>query len=231
MHIRKLTEMSSVRNRWHEKKGRYPNESDVERMFASFVPAQLAVLHKYTRMIPGAVETVNELQKVRKLKIGSTTGFTTPMVDILKKAATEQGYTPDVYVAADEVPQARPFPFMVMLNAIRMNVSPIAAIVKVQRPRVHEAASSRTARLDFESDADTDTDTVIALSRMFRSMTHRTACWRASRPGAGRSASLARATTVRRANCSSAGNSKDASFKPQSAHSHSLFCCFRVQWA
>jgi phosphonoacetaldehyde hydrolase len=87
-------------------------------------------------MIPGAVATVNELQKVRKLKIGSTTGFTTPMVDILKKAASAQGYNPDSTVAADEVPQARPFPFMVWQNAIRLNVSPIAAIVKV-RHSVH----------------------------------------------------------------------------------------------
>src|SRR5437868_3686651 len=53
------------------------------------------------------------------------------MVEIIKKAAAAKGYEPDVYVAADEVPQARPFPFMVWLNAIRLNVSPIAAIVKV----------------------------------------------------------------------------------------------------
>ncbi len=42
------------------------------------------------------------------------------------------GYTPDVYVAADEVPSARPYPFMVWLNAIRLGISPISAIVKVQ---------------------------------------------------------------------------------------------------
>lgn len=120
-----------MRARWHEKHGRYPDEQDVERMFQAFVPMQLAVLPKYTEMIPGAVETVRELQKVRQLKIGSTTGFTNEMVAVLKEAATKQGYTPDCYVAADEVPQARPFPFMVWLNAIRLNVSPIAAIVKV----------------------------------------------------------------------------------------------------
>ena len=131
VHIRKLTQIPSVRNRWFEKHGAYPTEHDVEKMFEMFVPAQLAVLPKYTDMIPGAVETVNELQKNRGLKIGSTTGFTGVMVDVLKKAATAQGYTPDVYVAADEVPQARPFPFMVWLNAIRLNVSPISAIVKV----------------------------------------------------------------------------------------------------
>lgn len=131
VHIQKITQQSGVRARWYAKYGRYPDESDVDRMFATFVPLQLACLNKYTKMIPGAVETVNELQSVRGLKIGSTTGFTTPMVEILKTAASEQGYTPDCYVAADEVPQARPFPFMVWLNAIRLNVSPIGAIVKV----------------------------------------------------------------------------------------------------
>lgn len=114
VHIRKLTQLPSVRERWKAKHGRYPNEEDVEAMFKDFVPMQLAVLPKYTGMISGAVATVDELQKKRGLKIGSTTGFTTPMVDILKKAASEQGYTPDCYVAADEVPQARPFPFMVI---------------------------------------------------------------------------------------------------------------------
>lgn len=131
VHIRKITQLNSVRDRWKEKKGKYPDESDVERMFETFVPLQLQCLSKYTDMIPGAVDTVRELQHTRGLKIGSTTGFTMAMVDILKKAAAKQGYEPDVYVAADEVPQARPFPFMVWLNAIRLNVSPIAAIVKV----------------------------------------------------------------------------------------------------
>lgn len=131
VHIRKITELSSVRRRWHEKHGSYPNEVDVERMFRSFVPQQLACLDEYSTMITGAVETVNELQKVRGLKIGSTTGFNGEMVDKLKVAAAKAGYKPDCYVAADEVPQARPYPFMVWSNCIKLNVHPIAAIVKV----------------------------------------------------------------------------------------------------
>jgi phosphonoacetaldehyde hydrolase len=84
VHIRKITQMPSVRARWLEKFGRNPTEEDVEKMFELFVPLQLACLDRYTDMIPGAVQTVDELQKKRGLKIGSTTGFTTPMVDILK---------------------------------------------------------------------------------------------------------------------------------------------------
>jgi len=131
VHIRKITHLEGVRERWKSKFGRYPNEDDVERMFKNFVPLQIKVLPEYTDMITGAVETVKELQVNRGLKIGSTTGFTTPMVQILKEAAAKKGYKPDVYVAADEVPQARPFPYMVWLNAIRLDVSPISAIVKV----------------------------------------------------------------------------------------------------
>jgi phosphonoacetaldehyde hydrolase len=131
VHIRKVTEMPSVRERWFKVHGRFPNEEDVERMFKNFVPVQLSCLERYSTLISGALETINELQKKRNIKIGSTTGFTTPMLDILKVAAEKQGYRPDAAVAADEVPQARPFPFMIWENAIRLDVSPISSIVKV----------------------------------------------------------------------------------------------------
>ena len=82
-------------------------------------------------MIDGAVETVNYIQKEMGMKIGSTTGFTTAMVDILKEIAKEAGYVPDAYVAADEVPQARPYPYMVWSNCIKLDVNPIQAVLKV----------------------------------------------------------------------------------------------------
>ena len=82
-------------------------------------------------MIDGAVETVQHLQKDLGLKIGSTTGFTRAMVDILKEIAAEAGYVPDCYVAADEVPQARPYPYMVWMNCVKMDINPIQAVIKV----------------------------------------------------------------------------------------------------
>ncbi len=82
-------------------------------------------------MIDGAVETTSYIQKDLGLKIGSTTGFTSEMVDILKNVAAEAGYVPDCYVAADQVPQARPYPYMVWANCIKLDVNPIQAVVKV----------------------------------------------------------------------------------------------------
>ena len=131
VHIQKVTQLESVRKRWFDRYGLFPTEDDIQRMYENFIPMQLASLEKYATMITGAVNTVNLLREEFNLKIGSTTGFTSSMVDVLKGPATKQGYTPDCYVAADEVPQARPFPYMVWLNAIRLDVNPIEAIVKV----------------------------------------------------------------------------------------------------
>lgn len=131
VHIRKITQIESVRKRWFDKFGRYPNEEDVERMFENFVPLQLACLDDYSEMIDGAVETVKYLQNEMNLKIGSSTGFTTAMVDVLKVIAAKSGYVPDAIVAADEVPQARPYPYMVWLNCLKLDINPIQAVVKV----------------------------------------------------------------------------------------------------
>jgi len=64
---------------------------------------KLEVLEDYSAMIEGAVDTIKYIQEEMKLKVGSSTGFTSPMVDILKRVAAKQGYFPDAIVAADEV--------------------------------------------------------------------------------------------------------------------------------
>ncbi|XP_066286038.1 phosphonoacetaldehyde hydrolase-like isoform X1 [Branchiostoma lanceolatum] len=130
VHIQRVLENESVRGRWIQKHGGPPTEEDVDRMYANFVPMQLSVMKNYSTMIPGAVETVNHLRE-KGMKIGSTTGYTTPILDDLKPVAAKQGYEPDFYAAADMVPQARPCPYMVWLNAIKLDVHPIEAVVKV----------------------------------------------------------------------------------------------------
>ncbi|KAH3750713.1 phosphonoacetaldehyde hydrolase-like [Dreissena polymorpha] len=132
LHIKAITEIPEVRERWRSVYGKDPNQGDVDNMFRDFVPLQLACLHKYTTLIPGTVEAVNALKNEFGLKIGSTTGFTRPMVDILLKEAIKQGFKPDCTVAGDEVVHgARPRPFMVYRNLDLLDITPIQAVVKV----------------------------------------------------------------------------------------------------
>lgn len=132
LHIKAITEIPEVRDRWHSVYGKYPDQGDVDNMFRDFVPMQLACLRKYTDLIPGTKETVNTLRSEFGLKIGSTTGFLKNMVDILLEDAKKQGYQPDASVAGDEVLNgARPKPFMVYRNMDLLDVHPIQSVVKV----------------------------------------------------------------------------------------------------
>jgi len=132
LHIKAITEIPEVRQRWTQKYGKPPTQEDVDKMFRDFIPMQLECLPKYTGLIPGAAETVHYLRSQFNVKIGSTTGFTKDMVEVLLADAKKQGYVPDASVAGDEVIHgARPKPFMVYRNLDLLDVHPIQSVIKV----------------------------------------------------------------------------------------------------
>jgi phosphonoacetaldehyde hydrolase len=130
VHIRAITKMERVANAWEKEYGHQPTETDVEAMFSDFIPLQLDCLGTYADLIPGTLDAVAAFRK-RGLKIGSTTGYTREMMDILQKEAKTRGYNPDVTVSATEVPSARPEPWMCLENAKRLGIYPMEAIVKI----------------------------------------------------------------------------------------------------
>ena len=131
-HINEITKIPSVRERWNKIHNRYPDDNDVDNMFKEFVPMQIDCLSYYSDMLPGVVDVVDSLRNDYNLKIGSTTGFTKDMVDVLLEESAKQGYVPDSSVAGDEVLHgARPGPHMVYKNMDNLGVNQIEAVVKV----------------------------------------------------------------------------------------------------
>ena len=112
-----------------EKYGRAWTEEDVDRIYAASVPALMAVLKDYCEPIPGVVETVAELRRMG-LKIGSTTGYTKEMMDIVAPGAAARGYAPDSLVTPDETGAGRPAPYMIFRNMEKLGVYPPANVVK-----------------------------------------------------------------------------------------------------
>ncbi|MFZ0890344.1 MAG: phosphonoacetaldehyde hydrolase [Candidatus Binataceae bacterium] len=129
-HIRKILSIPAVSDAWRARFGHPPAEADVEGVFADFVPLQLACLAEHCAVIDGVVGTVARLRR-RGLRIGSTTGYTREILDLLMRYAAEQGYQPDCAITPDEVGGGRPHPWMIFENAIRLQVEPLAAIVKI----------------------------------------------------------------------------------------------------
>ncbi|MGA2737190.1 MAG: phosphonoacetaldehyde hydrolase [Bryobacteraceae bacterium] len=112
------------------KTGRAPDEGDVENLFAAFIPMQMDCLAAYSDVIPGVAATVDEW-RARGIKIGSTTGYTRPMLDLLLSTAAAQGYQPDCALCPDDAGAGRPWPWMCYLNAIRLGTYPLHTMVKI----------------------------------------------------------------------------------------------------
>lgn len=143
VHIRAISKIESVSERWEEVHGRRPTEEDVDEMFEDFVPLQLACLADYADLIPGTLEAVADFRQ-RGLKIGSSTGYTGEMMALLLEEAKKRGYEPDASVCATDVPAGRPYPYMCWQNAIKLQVYPAESVVKIgdTLPDIEEGLSA-----------------------------------------------------------------------------------------
>jgi phosphonoacetaldehyde hydrolase len=130
-HIRSILELPRVADEWESQRGRAPDEADGDALYAEFLPKQLECLGSFSTVIAGVPEIAEALRK-RGAKIGSTTGYTRPMLDFLVERAGEQGFQPDCAICPQDVPGGgRPAPWMCYLNAIRLEVSPLWSMVKI----------------------------------------------------------------------------------------------------
>lgn len=132
LHIKQLTEMPSIREKWKTVHNKYPDQKDADAMFKIFVPKQLDILRNgsYSTLLPGVSEVTKDFQK-DGIKLGVTTGFMRSMLDILLEGAAPQGFVPDTSVAGDEAEAPRPMPFMVLKNLERMGVKNVAKAMRL----------------------------------------------------------------------------------------------------
>ncbi len=129
-HLQSIVSSPAVSQRWLARMGNAPSVSDVDAMYADFVRLQLECLARDSPVIDGIAETIARLRK-RGIKIGSTTGYTDEMMDILTPAADANGYRTDCVVTPDDVGGGRPHPWMIFLNAIRLQIDHLSSIVKI----------------------------------------------------------------------------------------------------
>lgn len=129
-HLRTILERPTVAAAWRSVHGASPTTHDIDTLFEQFIPLQTSILQEYAKPIPGLIDVLADLRK-RGIKVGSTTGYTRAMIDMLAPAAAAHGYLPDSIVCPDDVPAGRPAPWMCFQNAMHLGVHPMAALVKV----------------------------------------------------------------------------------------------------
>src|SRR5262249_14379029 len=90
----------------------------------------MEILEQHSALIPGAAD-ITELLRSDGIKVGSTTGYTRPMLDVLVARAASAGYRPDAALCPDDVEGGRPLPWMCLRLALLFRLSCMAAAVKV----------------------------------------------------------------------------------------------------
>jgi phosphonoacetaldehyde hydrolase len=129
-HIRSILQIERVREDWISEYGAPPGEADVDTLYARFIPNQIQVLADYSGLIPGVADAVARMRS-RGLKIGTTTGYNRAMLNYLLERAATQNFIPDCALCPDDSGAGRPLPWMCYLAAIRLEVYPMAALVKI----------------------------------------------------------------------------------------------------
>ena len=127
--IRALFAIEHVGAAFKAKYGRDFNEEDVQGRYKDFQQILYNTLEQYADPLPGLVETVGKL-RAKGIKIGSTTGYTRKMMDIVIPAAEKRGYKVDNCVTSDNLPGGRPYPYMIYQNMIDLAVPSVDYVVK-----------------------------------------------------------------------------------------------------
>lgn len=129
-HIQALGRLPSVAAQWSARHGRPFTEADVDHLYEVFTPMNAAVVADFADLIPGALATVAAL-RARGLKIGSTTGYNRPIMDVVTPIAARGGYVPDNLVCAGDLAAGRPSPLMMYRCFADLGVWPPHTVVKV----------------------------------------------------------------------------------------------------
>jgi phosphonoacetaldehyde hydrolase len=130
-HIEAMLAGGRLGGLWRTRHGRDADAGDIDAIYRCFEPALMAALPRHAELLPGVAEAVAALRR-QGLRLGSTTGYSRPMMEVLAPLAASQGYLPDCLACPDDVGgRGRPYPYMLWRNLEHLGVAAIGEVLKV----------------------------------------------------------------------------------------------------
>ena len=130
-HVKMMLEGERLSQEWIAKYGKPHTEADIDAIYEKFEPALFGVLKNYANPLPNVLDAVAQIREMG-IKIGSTTGYTKQMMDIVAPLAKENGYAPDYLVCPEDVDgKGRPYPYMIWRNLEALGCSNIGEVLKI----------------------------------------------------------------------------------------------------
>lgn len=130
-HIRAILESDRISKLWYKNTGVEPNEGDVRELNRRFESKIFEKVEKYSapkEYVKQALETIRE----SGIRIGSTTSYSTDVMEFLTKIVAKKGIRVDCWINSEQVKgQGRPNPYMIFKNMEKMGVSSVRNVIKV----------------------------------------------------------------------------------------------------
>lgn len=130
-HIETMMKGERISALWKEVHGKDWTPDDVDAVYEKSESGILEILENYAEPKPYVLETVAKIREMG-IKIGSTTGYTAEMMDIVVPKAKEFGYAPDTYFSPSDTNNfGRPYPYMIFKNMEALNIASVKNVIKV----------------------------------------------------------------------------------------------------
>jgi phosphonoacetaldehyde hydrolase len=145
-HIAEISRLPRVRDAWQLMYRELPCEADIDSIYREFLPLQKSTLANHCDLVPGLLEAIAFLRS-RSIKIGSSTGYTRELMDVVVPLCKSAGYEPDVVVCSDEVSAGRPAPWLNFRVMELLNVYPASSVLIVDDTPIGIAAGRSAGAL------------------------------------------------------------------------------------
>lgn len=130
-HVKTMMSMDRIGGLWKKLHGKDWDEADVDRVYEKSEKGIIDIVENFAAPKPFVLETVKELRN-RGIKIGSTTGYTDAMMELVVPKAKSLGYEVDVWFSPDSVEGCgRPLPYMIYKNMQALRISSADTAIKV----------------------------------------------------------------------------------------------------
>jgi phosphonoacetaldehyde hydrolase len=142
-HIQTILQIPAVLRAFQAVHGRTPTPTDIDALFASYMPAQLGAIRRHSQLIPGALSSIQWLRE-RRIAVATNTGYFQIAAGLVLACAKEQGFKPDYAVCAEDVAAGRPAPFMIHACMLALDVQRPREVIVVG-DTAHDIAAARNA--------------------------------------------------------------------------------------
>lgn len=129
-HLAAMLAQEAIARDWQSEHGRLPDRSDLDSLYACFVPLNERIAADYATLIPGTLQTVEWL-RAEGIRVGTTTGYTRSIMEYVLPVAATQGFVPDSLVCGDDLAEGRPSPLGMYRSFADLGVYPPECVIKV----------------------------------------------------------------------------------------------------